>query len=116
MRKLIRKLRYALFAGIPGSVPTTSVNDQLKNNQIDGAGALQIIVENILNLLLFVAWPIGFAAILYSAYLLINSGGSPDAYAKAKKNITYLLIGFTLISLAAVLVYAYKKFLGGITA
>lgn len=81
-------------------VPTTSLPSS-------GANANEIanhLADYILSVLTYLAYPLGFAAIVYSAYILVSSSGSPDAYAKAKKNVTYLVIGVFLIVFAIIIV------------
>ena len=58
--------------------------------------------NRIIEFLLSVAYPLAFAAIIYISYLLITSGGNPDAYGKVKKNITYLVTGLFLIVFAVI--------------
>ena len=54
-------------------------------------------VNRIIEILLSLAYPLAFASIVYSAYVLITSNGNPDAFTKLKKNLTYLITGLFLI-------------------
>ena len=78
-------------------------------NPLDPSGAnpsAQVgqLVNHILNGLLAVGYPLAFLSMVVSAYLLISSQGKPDAYTKARKNLTYLCIGIFLIVAATALV------------
>ena len=66
-----------------------------------GTGVIQF-VNRIIDIMLSIAYPLAFFSVLYSAYLLITSAGNPDAYAKTKKNVTYLITGVFLIVFAVV--------------
>ena len=58
---------------------------------------LTALANRIVDTLSFLAYPLAFAAIVYTAYVLITAGNSPDGWTKAKKNISYIVIGFFLV-------------------
>jgi hypothetical protein len=55
------------------------------------------LANRVVDTLSSLAYPLAFAAIVYTAYVLITAGSSPDGWTKAKKNISYIVIGFFLI-------------------
>ncbi len=62
------------------------------------------LFNKLLDILVRLAYPLAFIALLYTAYILITSAGKPEAYVTAKKNITYLVIGIFLILFAVIFV------------
>ena len=72
------------------NIPQSAINDTA------GSG-VTILLNRIVEALTFLAYPLALAGLLYSAYLLITSFGSPDAYNKAKKNVIFILTGIFLI-------------------
>jgi hypothetical protein len=78
------------------SIPTGTI----KGNANDLPGLLATRIYHILTNL---AYPLAFVGIIYSAYLLLTSMGSPEAYAKTKKNIIYITTGIALIVFTAIL-------------
>jgi hypothetical protein len=87
-----------------GAVPQGAITSDAKNGVTE-------LASRLLNDLLFLAYPLSFAAVVYSAYLLISSAGNPDAWTKAKKNITNLVIGIFFIVFASILVAMFRKLL-----
>lgn len=74
-------------------------------NLRQGAGVgVTDLFNRILDLLLAFAYPLAFISLAYCAYMLITSMGNPEAYAKTKKNVTYLVIGLFLVIFAAIIV------------
>jgi hypothetical protein len=73
---------------------STLPQGNLSNAANSGVGAL---ANRIIDTLSFLAYPLAFAAIVYTAYVLITAGNSPDGWTKAKKNVSFILIGFFLI-------------------
>lgn len=63
---------------------------------------LPYVLNLVLSQLVSFAYPLGFICLLYCAYILITSAGKPEAYTKAKQNVTYLAIGIFLIVFAVV--------------
>ena len=84
-------------ASIFPRLPTGSVNDSASTG-------VTSLFNRLLDLLTFLAYPLALAAIIYTAYLLITSYGSPDGYTKAKKNLVYGVTGIGLIMGAVILV------------
>jgi len=79
----------------------------------DGPGVgIQSLAERILHILLAVAYPLAFIAILYSSYQLITSAGKPEPYAKAKANLINLFIGIFLIIIAGSIVRFFITLFG----
>ena len=76
--------------------PTLPNIPQSAIDETAGTG-VTILLNRIVDTLTFFAYPLALAGLLYSAYLLITSFGNPDAYAKAKKNVIFLLTGIFLI-------------------
>ena len=95
MERLIPWLVEKAYASDLITLPSGS----LSTNPGEGVIA---IVNRIIDLLLAVAYPLAFAAIIYSAYLLITSAGNPEAYVKTKKNVMYLITGMFLIVFAII--------------
>ena len=86
--------------------PTGQLNLQFPTGKLStapGAG-VQALGDRILQILVDLAYPLAIICIIYTAYILISSSNSPDGYTKAKKNITYLIIGVFLIIFASVFV------------
>jgi hypothetical protein len=71
----------------------------LPERQIDTQAGFGLVdfVNRIIEILLSLAYPLAFASIVYSAYVLISSNGNPDAFTKVKKNILYMVTGLFLI-------------------
>jgi len=79
----------------------------------DGPGTgVQALADRLLHILLAVAYPLAFIAIVYSSYQLIMSSGKPEPYAQAKKNLTYLFIGIFLITIAGSIVRFFVTLFG----
>ena len=70
-----------------------------KINTAAGGGIIDL-VNRIIDLMISLAYPLAFFAILFIAYTLITSAGNPDAYVKSKKYIGYLVVGIFLIVFA----------------
>jgi hypothetical protein len=66
--------------------------------------SLPKLANHLLNIMLFFAYPLAFIAVVYTAYMLVNSGNKPEGYATAKKNIMYLATGIFLIIFSSILV------------
>jgi len=70
------------------------------------------IFQRIYDFLVAIAFPIGFAAIIYISYTLITAQGNPDGYAKSKKYLFYMITGFALIIFASLIVSLILKTFG----
>jgi hypothetical protein len=68
-----------------------------QNADCDPGVPLAFFINRIINILLASAYPIAFAGILYSAWILVRDSSDPAAYGKVKKNISYLAGGFLII-------------------
>lgn len=76
----------------------------------EGAGTGAAAVANrIVDVLTFLIYPLAFASLVYSAYLLLSSAGNPDAWGKAKKNVTYIVTGVFLAVFAAIFVSFLRR-------
>lgn len=62
------------------------------------------LAERIYQLFIAVAYPLAFIALLYVSYTLITSAGNPEGYAKAKKQMIYVITGIFLIVFSTVLI------------
>jgi len=91
----------------------SSTNQALGNNTISTSqiASASDLANRVLSILTFLAFPLTLAGIIYTAYLLLTSQGNPDAWTKAKKNISYILIGFVLIYGAVIILYALRSIL-----
>lgn len=78
----------------------------------DAGTGIQALANRILQIIIVFAYPLAFIAIVYSAYQLITSMGKPDAYASAKKNITYVFIGIFLVIFAGIIVRFFISVFG----
>ena len=74
-----------------GTSPITS------NTSANSGHNLSLLANRIVDILLAIAFPLAFAAIVYSSYLLITSAGKPEAVQAARKNLTYLVTGIVVI-------------------
>ena len=72
------------------SIPSKTVNSAANAGPAD-------LASRIVDILSALAYPLAFAGIIYTAYILVTASGSPDGWTKAKKNLSYILTGFFLI-------------------
>jgi hypothetical protein len=95
-------------AGIDLILPTPGT--PLNSTSISPNDILPKIADQILHILTFLAYPIAFIGIIYSAYFLLFANDKPESFTKTKNNLIYMIIGFLLILVAALLV----NWLGGL--
>lgn len=69
----------------------------------DPNGILPAIANRIANILTALAYPLAFAGIIYSVYMLIANSGNPDALKTTKKNIGYIMGGIFILVLTLTL-------------
>lgn len=92
------------FLGInfdAGPVASKDANEILPN-----------FAERIYHILTQLAYPLAFAAIIYTAYILLTSLGKPEGYERAKKNLIYLVTGIGLIVFTRILYALATKLFG----
>jgi membrane glycosyltransferase len=82
---------------------------QINNTPLVG---LVDFINRIIEILLSLAYPLAFAAIVYSSFILITSNGNPDAFTKVKKNLTYLVTGLFLIVFSVVAIRFISSLFG----
>ncbi len=92
---------------IPGNVPSGAIDTRT------AAAGAQTLVQRIIDTMTFFVFPIAFIGIVYIGYNLIMGPNNPDTWAKSKKQIGYMVIGITLITLASTLVYAFRSVIFG---
>lgn len=93
--------------GTTGAVSTNSVtivNPLGKDGPQDVTGYINAII----NIILKVAIPVVTLAIIYTGFLFVEAQGNPEKITKAKKALTYTLIGAALLLGALVVVTAIK--------
>ena len=73
--------------------------------------AVQQVLNKVVGLLLFLAYPIAFIGLVYTAWQLITSIGDPSAYTKARQNIITITIGIAILTLGLFVVkFIYSLF------
>jgi hypothetical protein len=72
-------------------------------------------VAHIQNWLLLLAAVVAVAAVIYSGFMYITSAGDSDQAEKAKKNLTWAIIGVVLVAFSAVLVTWIDRVLNQLT-
>jgi hypothetical protein len=82
-----------------GSVPSGLITKGGGENGF----TVETLANNILDLLIWAAYPLAFLAFVYTSYLLIISMGKPEAYATAKKHILWVITGIFLIIFANII-------------
>ena len=97
--------------GTAHAAASNNLNDLPTVNVLNGSPTPDSIANNFASFLLWLAWPLGSIAIFYTAYLLVTSGGKPDAMEKGKKNLIYLVSGLALIIFAVVILRVVLGFL-----
>jgi len=97
----MRILYYWLVGTALADTASQSLNGSIQTGTVTSAADLANRLQSVLTLL---AWPLAFAAVLYTAYILLTAGGTPDGWTKAKKNLVNVLIGFFLIFAANIFV------------
>jgi len=70
------------------------------------------LAQRVFKYLLAISIPFAVAAIIWAAFSFLTSAGEPEKTEKAKKILTYALIGFIIILLSDGIVYALGNFLG----
>lgn len=93
--------------GTTGAVSTNSVtivNPLGKDGPQDVTGYINAII----NIILKVAMPVVTLAIIYTGFLFVEAQGNPEKITKAKKALTYTLIGAALLLGALVVATAVK--------
>lgn len=95
----LETLLYHLATPVQAAAPVPI----LPNLHLQSDTTFADVANHILNLMLAIALPLAFVAILYSAFILLTSGGKPEAYAQVKKNVIYLLTGFFLIIFSTII-------------
>jgi hypothetical protein len=95
LRAFLRHLPHQLLAGGLLNLPTGSVADPSKPNEI-----LPSLAERIAEILLRIAYPLAFIGIIYSVYLLVVNSGNPDAFKTTKKNVGFIVTGILLLIFA----------------
>ena len=83
------------------SLSTTDANT-LSEGRADAA--VQVFFNHLAEILLTVALPLAFIAIVFAAYKLIVAQGNPDAYKNAKNVMMYVLLGIFFVVFAAIIV------------
>jgi hypothetical protein len=68
--------------------------------------------QRIFRILLTISIPIAVIVILWAAFSFLTSGGEPEKTQKAKKVLTYALIGFGIILLSNGIVYTLGDVFG----
>jgi len=92
--------------------PFSDTGSILGTLNADPNSGISQLANRLLNFLLFLVYPVAFAGLVYTAYLLITSAGNPDAWAKAKKNIAYMVIGIFIIVFASIFVSLFRRLFG----
>lgn len=77
-----------------------------------GSADLTILINRIANYLLMVGMPIAVIMILYAAVLFLTSGGNEEKISKAKKALTWAVIGAAVLLVGKGLVSLLKDILG----
>ena len=97
-------LYFLTFARASSSTPdATAVPGGIKVPNTGIPTTIPELFQFALKYLTALAYPLAFAAILYTAYLLIMSGGKPDGFATVKKNIVFVTTGLFLIIFAVII-------------
>ena len=82
----------------------TKINNPLGDNIKD----IPTFIQTIIGIVLVIGVPIVTLAIIYSGYLFVVARGVPEELSRAKKNLTYTLIGAALLFGAFVISKAIK--------
>jgi hypothetical protein len=64
---------------------------------------LPALANRLALILTYLAYPLAFIGVVYSAYLLLANSGNPDAQKMVKKNIGYIATGIFLLVLTIVI-------------
>ncbi len=97
---------FMLFAPVifAGDISTTIDNPLGKNGPQDIPAFIQVIIK----IVLIVAVPVVTLAIIYTGFLFVEARGKPEEITKAKKALTYTLIGSALLLGALVIAKAIQ--------
>ena len=110
IKKITPYLLFALvlFSGlafIGGSAETFAAVQPIDKPGLDvGEGELVQSVKNIINFVLGVVGLVAVAILIYAGIQLTASAGNDEAKEKAKKIITYTIIGLVIVALSWVIV------------
>ncbi len=77
-----------------------------------GTDSFYDLLDSITTAVIYLSAPIAIGAIVYSGYLYISSGGEEKELEKAKKVITWTIVGFIIILSAKGLILAIKSLFG----
>lgn len=81
-----------------------STTDSKTLSEGSADAAAKVFFNHIAEILLTIALPLAFIAILYAAYKLIQARGNPDGYKSAKSIMIYVLTGLFFIAFASIIV------------
>jgi type IV secretory pathway VirB2 component (pilin) len=85
-------------------------------NQPTGTGTnLITVVNNVIDLILYVAGVLAIIYLIYSGILYITAAGNPDSAKKGQQGIINAVIGIVIIMLAWVIVRAVASYSTSIT-
>jgi hypothetical protein len=76
-------------------------------------GDLFITVQNVINLLLSMAWLVALVFILWAGWGMVNSGGNEEAITTAKATMSSAIIGFFLVIASFLLINFIISLVGG---
>ncbi|MFA6407540.1 MAG: hypothetical protein WCV80_02435 [Candidatus Paceibacterota bacterium] len=83
----------------------------LPNPLGSGTTSFAVLLDSIINILIYLGAPIVTGVILWAAFTLTSSGGEPDKVTQGKNAILYAVIGYAIILLAKAIALIIKDFL-----
>lgn len=110
---MITKIRFNVFkilSVLLGLFPLGVFAVTLKNPL--GTQTLQSLITNILNAILGLVGLLALAMLIYGGVLLMISGGSQETVDKAKKTITFAIVGLIVAILSAAILNFIMKAAG----
>ncbi len=103
--------------GDTGSTPGTNITTGIVNPLgQDGPDDIPSFIRLIVKAVLYVGVPIVALAIIYTGFLFVEAQGNPEKITKAKKALTYTLIGAALLLGAFVVAEAIQATVEEITS
>jgi len=77
-----------------------------------GTNTFEGLVQNVAKWFYYVMIPVASIVILYAAFLFLTSGGEEEKIKKAKRAITYAVVGIAIILIGAGFITLIKSLLG----
>lgn len=110
--KTLTGLTLAMSAGVLGVIiPTTThaVTFGLTNNAARADGAsFSVIVQQVVNIVLFMAGAAAMLYMVYSGFQYVTAGGDDDKAATARKGLINAIIGLIIVA-AAYLIFGASR-------